>query len=591
MKSLFASYFERLSRMRSFHRTLSGCFLVFLAIHSLPVFGQTEVAQALQEKEAASNFDEKFDDWPTKLKIDGTVVLGGGGKLPPQATTAFARATNGNKQVTAIIFQANAPANDGLNQTVEDLNKRFTTEKSSSVWLVDPSQTSLSEKTLASLASADGLWVDADSVPTESQENAIQQLLKAATKLVDRGGIICVNGGLAERFGKFTMGPLPTEPPVFGANIVLDSILKTNFNEEALPQLLSALTNHRRCVGIGIPSNTAVILRGRKMQLYGNEAATFCLADSQQYPKRIKQLKQAKSRRSSRYDTVFDLTAWRREAIERTLAPFPAQRPPTPNLENGTLVIVGGGGTPNGLMNRIVRLAGGKEARMVYIPCAESDQVAEPRAMLARWRRMGVKSATWIHTKDRQAANSDEELLAKLRNATGLWFGGGRQWNFVDSYYGTEAHRLMKNVLERGGVVGGSSAGASVLAKYMCRANPVANFDIMAPGYERGLGFIEGIAIDQHFSQRNRHKDMTSLKERYPQLLGLGIDESTAVVVNNSNAQVVGKGKVHFYDRQQPVAKGALDYTALTAGGKYDLAKRKVIDDDQEAGTPPDDPK
>ena len=321
------------------------------------------------------------------------------------------------------------------------------------------------------------------------------------------------------------------------------------------------------------------------MQLYGDKAATFCLADSDQYPRRVKQLKQAKSRRSSRYDTVFDLTAWRREAIERTLDPFPAEQPPTPDLKNGTLVIVGGGGTPKGLMSRIVKLAGGKDARMVYIPCSESDQVAEPRSVLARWKRMGVKSATWIHTKDRQAANADEELLAALRNATGLWFGGGRQWNFVDSYYGTEAHRLMKDVLDRGGVVGGSSAGASVLGRYMCRANPVANFDIMAPGYERGLGFIDGIAIDQHFSQRNRFKDMTSLKKRYPQLLGLGIDESTAVVINHSIAEVVGQGKVHFYDRQQSVAKGEPDYTALAAGEMYDLDKRKVVTADPKPET------
>ena len=322
------------------------------------------------------------------------------------------------------------------------------------------------------------------------------------------------------------------------------------------------LADHQRCVGIGIRPDTAIVLRGRKMQLYGDKAATFCLADSEQYPQLTKELKQSRSRRSSRYDTVFDLTSWRRQAIERTLDPFPAQQPQTPHLENGTLVIVGGGKTPSGLMSRIVKLAGGKDARMVFIPCSESDQLAEPRSTLARWKRMGVKSATWIHTKDRQAANSDEELLEKLRTATGLWFGGGRQWNFVDSYYGTEAHRLMKDVLDRGGVIGGSSAGASVLGRYMCRANPVANFDIMAPGYERGLGFIDGIAIDQHFSQRNRHKDMTSLKKRYPQLLGLGIDESTAVVIEKSIAQVVGKGKVHFYDRQQPVAKGKLDYTA-----------------------------
>ena len=100
-----------------------------------------------------------------------------------------------------------------------------------------------------------------------------------------------------------------------------------------------------------------------------------------------------------------------------------------------------------------------------------------------------------LHTKDRTEADSDEEFLKHLSEATGIWFGGGRQWNFVDSYYGTKAHQLMLDVLDRGGVVGGSSAGASIQGEYLARANPVANFDIMAPGYERGLGFISGVAI------------------------------------------------------------------------------------------------
>ena len=241
-----------------------------------------------------------------------------------------------------------------------------------------------------------------------------------------------------------------------------------------------------------------------------------------------------------------DLTAWRRDAIDRVGDLFPPSRPQPPLVKNGSLVIVGGGGMPAGLMEEMVELAGGENARMVYVPCSESDEVSSPQRIVEIWEKMGVESATFVHTKDREKANSDEAFLAPLRDATGIWFGGGRQWNLADSYFGTEAHRLMKEVLNRGGVVGGSSAGASIQARYMCRANPVANFDIMAPGYERGLGFISGVAIDQHFSQRRRQRDMTSLVNRYPQLLGIGIDEATAIVVTQSNARVVGRGKSSF---------------------------------------------
>ena len=102
----------------------------------------------------------------------------------------------------------------------------------------------------------------------------------------------------------------------------------------------------------------------------------------------------------------------------------------------------------------------------------------------------------------------------------------------------------------------------------------------MAPGYERGgLGFISGVAIDQHFSQRGRQKDMTQLVNRYPQLLGIGIDEGTAIIARKSMAEVIGRGKAHFYDRNLPVFPNQPDFVALPAGSQYDLAARKTIKD------------
>ena len=135
----------------------------------------------------------------------------------------------------------------------------------------------------------------------------------------------------------------------------------------------------------------------------------------------------------------------------------------------------------------------------------------------------------------------------------------------------------MKEVLRKGGVIGGSSAGASIQGRYLARANPLANFDIMAPGYERGLGFLSGVAIDQHFSQRGRQKDLTELVNRYPRLLGIGIDETTALIVRESVGSVVGNGKVHFYDRSRPVLPNQPDYIALPAGYSYDLVQRRVL--------------
>src|SRR6185503_9721117 len=133
---------------------------------------------------------------------------------------------------------------------------------------------------------------------------------------------------------------------------------------------------------------------------------------------------------------------------------------------------------------------------------------------------------------------------------------------------GTKLPALFRDVLARGGVIGGSSAGATIQGDYLVRGAPAGPNIMMCEGYERALGFLPGVAIDQHFSARNRFKDMTAFMARYPQYLGIGIDESTALVVQGSTAEVLGRGKVHFYDRRVPLKEGANDYEAHGPGTK-----------------------
>jgi cyanophycinase len=173
---------------------------------------------------------------------------------------------------------------------------------------------------------------------------------------------------------------------------------------------------------------------------------------------------------------------------------------------------------------------------------------------------------------------SAPEFTAALQQAKGIWFNGGRQWRFVDAYMGTKAEELFHDFLRRGGVIGGTSAGASIQGQYMPRGSPLGNLDMMADGYERGLNFLPGVAIDQHFTQRKRHADMTALMRRYPQLLGIGIDESTALVIQASTAQILGRGHVHFYDYLPGPLAGPTDYVQAKAGQKFDLANRVMFD-------------
>ncbi|HUE74014.1 MAG TPA: Type 1 glutamine amidotransferase-like domain-containing protein, partial [Pirellulaceae bacterium] len=132
-------------------------------------------------------------------------------------------------------------------------------------------------------------------------------------------------------------------------------------------------------------------------------------------------------------------------------------------------------------------------------------------------------------------------------------------------------------VLARGGVIGGSSAGASIQAQYMVRGSPLGNEEMMAEGYERGLGFLPGAAVDQHFSQRKRFLDLTSVVRRHPALLGIGIDEATALVVRGQKGEVIGRGNVHFYDHRGGPPTEERDYQSVAAGGTYDLVERRVV--------------
>jgi cyanophycinase len=239
-------------------------------------------------------------------------------------------------------------------------------------------------------------------------------------------------------------------------------------------------------------------------------------------------------------------------------------------------VIGGGGGMPAEVWKRFMAAAGGDKAHLVFVPTAGEDPNPANPGELKKLQSLGAASVTVLHTRKRAEADTDA-FVADLKKATGIWFGGGRQWKLVDSYLGTKAEKEMHAVLARDGVIGGSSAGASIQADYMVRGDPLGNLRPMAEGYERGLGFLQGVAIDQHFFKRKRTADMTAVMAAHPQLLGIGLDEQTAVVVRGEVMEVLGASKVAVYNRKRKVEEGQPDFEELTAGMKYDLKMRQIV--------------
>ncbi len=241
--------------------------------------------------------------------------------------------------------------------------------------------------------------------------------------------------------------------------------------------------------------------------------------------------------------------------------------------ENGALVLAGGGELAPEVWDAFLELAGGDSARIVLIPTAAAEEDLEDRLPTAeRLRNAGAREVTVLHTRDREEADAPD-FSAPLENATGVWISGGRQWRLVDAYLHTRTHRKLYELLTRGGVVGGNSAGASILASFLARGDPETNDILIAPEYQEGFGFLAGAAVDQHLLARNRQDDLWELIYQHPELLGVGIDEGTAAVVQGNRAEVVGPSGVAFYNGFSYMGRPVL----LKHGEVYDLGHRLVV--------------
>jgi len=225
----------------------------------------------------------------------------------------------------------------------------------------------------------------------------------------------------------------------------------------------------------------------------------------------------------------------------------------------------------------------------VVIPTALTSDILEP-VDLERFRnsfvRRGFKNVTVLHTRDRKVANS-AAFYEPLKSASGVWFSGGRQWRHADSYLDTKTHKAFFDLLDRGGVIAGSSAGATIQGSYLARGDTKTN-TIMMGDHEEGLGFMTNVAIDQHLFARNRQLDLFDILHNKPGLLGIGLDENTGILVEGDQFTVIGQSYVVMYDGTQWSAERdtiyqlpdrSYQFYLLDDGDRYDLSNRRVISD------------
>ncbi len=268
-------------------------------------------------------------------------------------------------------------------------------------------------------------------------------------------------------------------------------------------------------------------------------------------------------------------------AVLLLIAPVAAQKSAGP--ANGTL-IVDGGGQSEAIVKRFVEFAGGPQARIVVIATAPSSIRFGPDNVILdpdwprdrnEWRQYHDYLKRWfrvdqieiIHTRDRSTSDT-EAFVAPLNSATGVYLAPGNSGRLADAYLGTRTHTALKALLERGGVIFGSSAGAIIQGSFTVRGRPDKPL-LMAQGKTTGFGFLTNVAINPHLTSAKRDAELVNVVDAHPHLLGIGIDDDAALLVRKNVFEVIGAGRVAIYDN---VRRNGSWYYWLKPGERFDLS-------------------
>lgn len=523
------------------------------------------------------------DDQPPKrpvadrMKVDparpvpGTLFISGGGRLPESSLLRFIEYGGGDRCRLVVITTASETADTPEiepriapfrrlkladlcflhtrdRETANDHGFCRPLEDATAVWFIGGHQNRLTEAYLDTL---------------------VEQQLR---RILERGGVIGgTSAGAAIMSQVMIKGGNPEPELDRGFGFLPGTVVDQHFlKRHRQERLLNALSAYPELVGLGIDEGTTLVVQGRTMTVLdeSDSQVMTCLVGTHDKPHRTQLLAPG---------AETDLLALARSAKRRTqVPPAPPQVPGLTELSRGTLVVVGGGEVPAEAAERFVEAAGGESASIVVITTAYGEKAPEEADTLRWLEHAGARNVISLHISTREEA-ADPKILAAIDNAGGVWFMGGRQWRLIDAIEDTPAEKALRGVLARNGAVGGNAAGASVLASYLVRGNPVTNRQIIGEGYEDGFGFLRGAAIDPYFTQRNRRGDMAHLKRTHPELIGLGIDAGTALVIQGRTMDVYGRNMVSVYDRTDTDQQSEDDFEPLMAGDRYDLIARSRV--------------
>lgn len=508
----------------------------------------------------------------SSLQLDspGTLFICGGGNLPGKVMERFIELAGGPKARIVVVSSASYYADHDIHSRLSGWYDRLADNYIASFDVLHTrsrAEADTPEFTKV-LDTATGVWFLGG-----NQNWLVEPYLATLTEermhaVLERGGVVGGSSAGAAIMSRHMIADGRTEPTMstglgFLNGVIVDQhFLKRN----RLERLMRAMELRPGHVGIGIDEGTALIVRGRTLEVLGDSEIRICLSPSAHRPEYVRAL--ASGQRA-------DLVQLRRAAVARANpTTIVKNNSAAPDVQSGTLVIVGGGPTPREAIDTFLNAAGGEDSPIVVVSNAVGDVPPEESTVCGWLNAAGAKKVQLLHTSTGDDL-SDPQLVKLLKEARGIWFTGGRQWRLVDSFLDTNIEDLFHDVLRRGGVIGGTSAGATIQGEYLVRGNPTGNEEVSAEGYERGFGFLPGVAIDQHFTQRDRLNDMAQLKKTYPELIGVGVDESTAMIVRGSTLEVVGQHNVTIFDRKVSSADVSPEYSVLKSGDRYDFRQHR----------------
>jgi cyanophycinase len=260
---------------------------------------------------------------------------------------------------------------------------------------------------------------------------------------------------------------------------------------------------------------------------------------------------------------------------------------------SGRLVSIGGAEDREGemrILKKFVELAGGENAKIVVLTVATDNPEKAAREMTRVFKRLGVKSVRTFDVSQRKDAESKRGVKL-IEEATGLFFTGGDQIHITSLMGGTPLQKIMHERYEKDLLIAGTSAGAAMMSNSMIlEGNGEENPRLRTVEIGPGMDLIIGAIIDTHFSQRGRHGRLLAAVAHYPQDMGIGIDEDTAMIVEKDHFEVIGSGAVTVIDggamtftnapdveKGKSLALADVKVHVLPEGYKFNLHDRCVI--------------